>query len=574
MGTRYVTVPFIAICVASLLAATFAHWACADAGLGKPIFGIAQLGADSEVEPAAVISGRSDSLFAPLAGDAITTSVRSDRWFRVELGTDWRADSAPVLSITDAAYTRVSLYAPPDWQEHLLWHAATDADTRYSRRALVFALPLDTRARQPIYVRFAKTNITLHPHITIADGADYAASDLNYLRLSTLFSAVQFTMILVALFLWFALGDRAFAWFVGYTSMQLIYLLLMSGELYALPGGRLFSLGGIKAPQLFVALSVSLALSFILEFCDLRTVTPRLAGAVSALRWPFIAAAAIQMLTVGSVNRYMSGVINLLLLLTLLTAIITVLIAAWRGNRASRFFLVAWVPQVAFLALRTTQLLLGAPQPAWLEYGLPFSMAFASIVVTLGAVDATLHARRERDIAHRAAELDGLTGALNRRALLARLTDAIAAAHAKAKPLALLFLDLDHFKSINDQRGHRAGDLCLQAVAKATSEGLTAGQTFGRYGGEEFLVILPESTPAQALAVGEQLRRHIECLRIDLQDEGVPLYMTASIGIANLSGSDDTPQQLIDRADHALYRAKAQGRNRVDSHAPLAVVGT
>lgn len=573
LGTRYVTQWLIAIWVVSLLAATFARWACAAAGQAEPSFGIAQLIADRDVEPAAVISGLSDNLFVPLAGDTVSTSVRSDRWIRVELGADWHADSAPLLSITDAGYTRVSLYAPPDWQEHLLWHAAADADTRYSRRALGGALPLDTRAGQPIYVRFAKTNITLHPHITIAAGADYAASDLNYLRLSTLFSSVQFTMILVALFLWFALGDRAFAWFVGYTSMQLIYLLLMSGELYALPGGHLFSLGGIKAPQLFAALSVSLALSFILEFCDLRTVTPRLAGAVSALRWPFLAAAAIQVLTVGAVNRYMSGVINLLLLLALVTAITSVWVAAWRGNRASRFFLVAWVPQVAFLALRTTQLLLGAPQPTWLEYGLPFSMAFASIVVTLGAVDATLHARRERDIAHRAAELDGLTGVLNRRALVARLTDAIAAAHATSKPLALLFMDLDHFKSINDHHGHHAGDLCLQAVAGAASEWLKTGQTFGRYGGEEFLVILPESTPAQALAVAEQLRRQIERLRIDLQDQGVPLSMTASIGVASLSGGDETLQQLIDRADHALYRAKAHGRNRVDSHTPLAVVG-
>ena len=87
-------------------------------------------------------------------------------------------------------------------------------------------------------------------------------------------------------------------------------------------------------------------------------------------------------------------------------------------------------------------------------------------------------------------------------------------------------------------------------------------------------MILPESTPAQALASGEQVRRHIERLRIDLQDEGERLHMTASIGVASMSGNDDTPHQLIDRADRALYRAKAHGRNRVEGYTPLTIVGT
>jgi diguanylate cyclase (GGDEF)-like protein len=222
-----------------------------------------------------------------------------------------------------------------------------------------------------------------------------------------------------------------------------------------------------------------------------------------------------------------------------------------------------------FTVLRTAQLLLGVTAPPWLEYGFPFTMAFASIVITLGLADAILYARRERDIAHGLAERDGLTGAPNRRALTARLTGAIADARAQSRSFALLFLDIDHFKAINDRHGHLAGDICLKAVADAIGAAMKGSQYFGRYGGEEFLVLLPGASHAEAFAIGEQLRRRIEALTITA--EGAQLRLTASIGIACLADSSDSAEQLISHADQALYRAKADGRNRVGMYtSPLA----
>ena len=243
--------------------------------------------------------------------------------------------------------------------------------------------------------------------------------------------------------------------------------------------------------------------------------------------------------------------------------------ASLQGNRASRFFLVAWMPQVAFLVFRAIQLLLVVPIPPWLEYGFPFTMAFSSIIITLGLADATLHVRRERDIAHGLAERDGLTGVLNRRALTARLANAVVEARAQVRSLALLFIDIDNFKVINDRHGHLVGDACIIALAAAIGGALKDGQTFGRYGGEEFLVILPGAARTEAMLVGESLRRRIESM--DIEPEGIPLRMTSSIGIAHLLGEGDTAGQLVDRADQALYRAKAEGRNRVAMYEPVSV---
>ena len=159
----------------------------------------------------------------------------------------------------------------------------------------------------------------------------------------------------------------------------------------------------------------------------------------------------------------------------------------------------------------------------------------------------------------RTAERDALTGGFNRRTL-----DQLAARECKAagrdKPLSVLFMDLDWFKRINDTYGHPCGDECLRRVAVTLRAELRPQDVFGRYGGEEFLVLLPGQDAASARVVGERLRQAVEAAVVDWQGEA--LRFTVSIGLAALRDGDD-PAKLLARADKALYRAKREGRNRV-----------
>ena len=159
----------------------------------------------------------------------------------------------------------------------------------------------------------------------------------------------------------------------------------------------------------------------------------------------------------------------------------------------------------------------------------------------------------------RTAERDSLTGSFNRRTL-----DQLAAREFKVagnhKPLSVLFMDLDWFKRINDTHGHPCGDECLRKVAATLRAELRPQDVFGRYGGEEFLVLLPGQDAASARLVGERLRQAVEDAGVDWQGE--PLRFTVSIGLAVLRDGDD-PEKLLARADKALYRAKREGRNRV-----------
>src|SRR6185436_281611 len=112
-------------------------------------------------------------------------------------------------------------------------------------------------------------------------------------------------------------------------------------------------------------------------------------------------------------------------------------------------------------------------------------------VIMLGLADRLLRVRRERDLAQQAAEHDGLTGLLNRRALEQRLRALTDESRAGGTGLAMMFLDIDHFKAINDTYGHAGGDLCLQTVAKRIEAELRSGDFLGRWGGEEFVALLP-----------------------------------------------------------------------------------
>jgi two-component system cell cycle response regulator len=158
-----------------------------------------------------------------------------------------------------------------------------------------------------------------------------------------------------------------------------------------------------------------------------------------------------------------------------------------------------------------------------------------------------------------------LTGALSRRALDDRLQALVAEAKAGRGGVALLFLDIDHFKAVNDTYGHHTGDVVLREVARRIGAELRARDALGRWGGEEFVVLLPDAGIEDARALSERVRRMVAERPIEVGSLGVPV--TVSIGVAVFVPGRDDEATLVARADAALYRAKAGGRNRVESAA-------
>jgi two-component system, cell cycle response regulator len=164
-----------------------------------------------------------------------------------------------------------------------------------------------------------------------------------------------------------------------------------------------------------------------------------------------------------------------------------------------------------------------------------------------------------QDALRRQATHDGLTGLLNRNSILARLSEEVARQHRESRPLSVLMIDIDRFKNVNDTYGHQAGDAVLSEAAERLCAASRCYDGVGRYGGEEFLVLLPGCDLAAALVQAERLREAIgsEAFAIPSHE----LNVTCSIGVACAEGV--APGVLIRYADEALYQAKTTGRSRV-----------
>lgn len=205
----------------------------------------------------------------------------------------------------------------------------------------------------------------------------------------------------------------------------------------------------------------------------------------------------------------------------------------------------------------------------YLTLAVPFVLGLSGFVV--GTLQDIVHEQKEKmellavKLKHLAIT-DELTGLYNRRHLLVQIESEIERANRYKRSLSILMLDIDNFKPINDQHGHAAGDLLLKDIAKMLSRGVRKVDIVGRYGGDEFLVILPESDLKAAQNVAERILKNVRSHKFEVQ--GQPLPITLSIGLHSFESVGQVScEELIEKADHALLAAKRKGKNRVFSYA-------
>ncbi len=170
----------------------------------------------------------------------------------------------------------------------------------------------------------------------------------------------------------------------------------------------------------------------------------------------------------------------------------------------------------------------------------------------------------QRELQHYAM-VDGLTGLYNRRWFDEMFKRQFRRCQTDGEMLSLILLDIDHFKDFNDEFGHLVGDLVLKRVSEAMLNCLRSRDTLARFGGEEFVITLPDTDLPEAVDIAERIRITISKLEIEASGHSRLPRVTVSLGVGKLA-VDDSESSLIDRADDALYRAKSRGRNRVESH--------
>jgi diguanylate cyclase len=511
-------------------------------------------------------------------------------WLRVDLG-----NARPGLSLLDIGYpvldeVEVWVLAGDRPVAHYLMGDRHAFDARPIRHRN-FLVPLPPGDNHSLLLRVRSSSAIQVP-LTLWAPQAFLEREQGHLLAHGLYFGTVGVMVIYNLFVFVVLRERSTLHYIGYALCMATFI----GALNGLTFQYLWPHSPTWANQaLVVALtgSVAFATRFTQRLLPLREQLP--------LLWRLIVGLTL-----------LAGLVILLTLLlpqvSFVRATIVVAVASclscllagsllWRrGDSSARLYTIAWGALLfggILLALNKFNVL---PQNLFTENAVQVGSALEVILLSFALADRINVERRLRSaaqqealaaqrranetlelrVAERTQELeaanrklaelsttDQLTGLKNRRHLDQVLRDEVARCQRHRHALAVLLMDIDHFKRFNDSYGHQVGDDCLRAVAAVLQASLRSpSDCVARYGGEEFCMVLPETALEGAYTVAERVRSEVEAMRFEVDGRAVPV--TVSIGIATLP-----PQlaagvpQLLQQADAALYRSKADGRNRV-----------
>jgi diguanylate cyclase (GGDEF)-like protein len=519
---------------------------------------------DSDPPAARVIAGEHDGQFATVAIPRVAARRPGISWWRVTANAAVPEGDAPHLVLNSPRLNSGEFWVPGAVLPVRRALLGKDADLDHSTRALVVPLPRGLGVGQSVYVRVdARSRRAMA--VSIESLALVHRNDLRHVAWR---SAIIVTMLVLAVLsfcFWIGIGERGYAYLLVTLVTQVAYLLIVGGEIRAWPWLAEAIGTDIRTTRLFAMASIIASLCFIAFYLDLRKLQPR---SMRLMQGCIIAMAMLMLVSVVLDAAIISALANTVLMVAAVTVLLVSAIGTWRGQRAAYFMLMSWLPMVVLLGLVIGETFGFWVNPGWMAFAVPAGLAIAGLVLTIGLADSMQQLRRDRDHASRLATFDTLTGAMSRRATDDRLRSAVADAHRSGLPLSLVFFDIDHFKRLNDDFGHRVGDECLRIIASRTRNRLRRYDQFGRYGGDEMLVILPDTRLVEARGVAENLRSSINCRPLSI--DGRLLETTLSLGIAELAPGE-TAEHLLERADAALYASKAAGRDRVSGHAVGAV---
>jgi diguanylate cyclase (GGDEF)-like protein len=523
--------------------------------------------AELQPSPQAVASGSLDGELQAFSKAPGHNSWR-DYWLKLIPHDPASVEGAPVLIVNATRGLQAQVVAYQDGKVVPLLHAA-NLPAFLGARDLVFIVPQGVPPTQPLYAHIV-SNSSEPQYLSFSQGAlqSTLALGAERARMIALTFGALMSVSLAALLIWFVLKDPLFILYATMFSLQALYVAYLSGQGFDWPWLSAATPLESFAWNVPVGLSGAVACLFTREIADLKHFSPRVYAIFGWLAVAFVIISAANLAKFVGLLDVVNMIGNLMFVVAAAFTVIVCVLAWRRGNRAAGWFLIAWILLEGFTIAAALRFLMTSTGSDSLDYyGLPLSMVAASILIALGVADRLRAQRVALSDAERRAQTDPLTGVLNRRSLIERLDAACARAKARGLPIALLFIDLDHFKQINDTFGHQAGDACLRAIIEPIHAELRQSDVIGRYGGEEFVVILSSADAAAATPIAQRILERVAGVRVS--GFGEPIGVTCSIGIAASDTLGIWGEPLLAQADAAVYVAKRSGRNQIHLAPPV-----
>jgi diguanylate cyclase (GGDEF)-like protein len=422
---------------------------------------------------------------------------------------------------------------------------------------------------RPIEVEFDPSPLPLwRPIVRLGEPAPVQRQDTFRFSLRVASVAVMLALVLSSLLTFISARERAFLSYGVGAMLFALWMALLSG-LWAYPRPWL-PLEGLSL-RLLIALPmamIGMTMRMLAHQAAPRSMAKAVRRATNWLMPATLLLAAVSMVLpetlIGPASLLDEGGFYLLCAAMTVLAMLTL----WRGEHGGVTAATCVVP---FLALGLMELSAPNVLASWKVEAMMLSGCWLALTASMALTLRLGSLRRQRDEMRLLAQTDALTGLPNRRAALEHLAEVSAEARQRGSALAVGFLDIDHFKDINDQHGHDVGDQVLQLFARTLRQVFRDGDYVARMGGEEFLVVLPGVTPQRAQARIESLRTLLGQVAVELQRPG--LRVTLSAGVTGLLSEDADTVALLQRADAAMYAAKRAGRDRVElAPAPTSTV--
>jgi diguanylate cyclase (GGDEF)-like protein len=395
--------------------------------------------------------------------------------------------------------------------------------------------------------------------VAAAPLADYLAQDLGRVRFTSMMLSALLLLALVATIYAVALRRWMLLLFVVWVACAAVYVLVMSGEAASLPLPPEWVRQAMRVSAVAVNVGTVAVYGFVVSFLGIDVHYPRLARAMLALL--VVAALLVGVVIVDPRSVFAAQVLNVIVIALAVMSVGAAIARVRAGSPQGWFFLLGWGALTLAGSARAFYFLEHEGTPPLLEWLYPLAQVFGALVLVLATARAARYAEREMHVARLSARIDPLTRLPNRAQLDQALAQRVDKSQATGAPLALMYLDLDHFKAINDRFGHAAGDRCLASVSAILRRHVRPTDLVARYGGEEFVVVLEGAGHERAREAAEALRAAVA--ETPVEHDGQDLRITASIGLSDLRPGDRS-EDLLRRADAALYRAKHGGRDRVE----------
>lgn len=492
--------------------------------------------------------------FKPYQHDTIALGItRSVYWFRFTVPMQ---EAYQLLQINNVNINNLDIFIPTvNGYVHKVGGVRSTLPREILDTTWVFSLTDQCRQNEYLYFRVESTSalrlgVSLWP--TNAFISENFLKNIGF----GLFYGVILAMLCLNLFSFFILKDRTYLFYVLYISLMLIYQLQVHGHfrwLFTTPYVIYNAIFWLCLGAAYIA-----AILFTCSFLQVRLQTKpwnKILGVLVTLAIAQGILGALQFNIAANQIAHALGFIEPFVIMSL------AVIRLRQGFRSAKYYLLAW-------GILSTGIIVWAlsayiPGMTFAVNYLLVTTAAESILLTCALADRFRNLRMQAKYAQYYRDLsltDELTGLYNKRYLKEKCRQEVDLALQNKTPLSLMIIDVDHFKNYNDRHGHLAGDQVLSHLGQILLNLLEETQLAFRFGGEEYVILLPDTTCDKALLLAEKIRAVVQAekVRIGANVTGI----TVSIGISELQ-SDDTYDKLFQRMDKALYTAKETGRNRV-----------